>query len=217
MAPLPFDLPSPLAGRLGAALDIERKLPRALETLGPLVNRKVVFVGMPHGPLVAGLRELGVRARRRTDKGPLRLKVPDGSIDAVVASWSAFRGVNQAELAEVDRALRPGGRLLVVHDYGRDDVKFLRPADSPEYTSWGRREGPFLRGGFKIRVIHCFWTFESLDDARSLLSDAFGEAGRELGERLRRPRVAWNVAIYHRDRGAGPADPAAKPPATGGG
>jgi SAM-dependent methyltransferase len=213
MASLPFDLPSPLAERLGAALDVERKLPRALEALGPLVNRRVVYVGLPRGPLVAGLRELGVRARRRTDKGPLRLKVPDESIDAVVASWSAFRGVNPAELAEVDRALRPGGRLLVVHDYGRDDVKWLRPLDSPEYTSWGRREGPFLRGGFKIRVIHCFWTFESLDDARSFLCDAFGEPGRELGEKLRRPRLAWNVAIYHRDRGAAAADSATKPAA----
>jgi SAM-dependent methyltransferase len=217
MAALPFDLPPPLAARLGAALDVERKLPRALEALGPLVNRKVVFVGMPRGPLVAGLRELGVRARRRTDKGPLRLKVPDGSIDAVVASWSAFRGVNQAELAEVDRALRPGGRLLVVHDYGRDDVKFLRPAGIPEYTSWSRREGPFLRGGFKIRVIHCFWTFDSLDDARSFLADAFGDPGRELGEKLRRPRVAWNVAIYHRDRGAAAAESTAKRPARRGG
>ena len=60
--------------------------------------------------------------------------------------------------------LRDGGRLLVVHDYGRDDVSRLRPADLPEYTSWSRRDGWFLRNGFRVRVIHAWWTFESLED-----------------------------------------------------
>ena len=105
-------------------------------------------------------------------------------------------------LAEADRVLRPGGRLLVVHDYGRDDVSGLRGADAPEYTTWSRRDGPFLRDGFRIHVVHCFWTFGSLDDARSLLHDAFGPAGDELALRLRRPRLAWNVAVYHRGRAA---------------
>ena len=75
-------------------------------------------------------------------------------------------------------------------------------ADAPEYTTWSRRDGPFLRDGFRIHVVHCFWTFDSLDDARSLLHDAFGPAGDELALRLRRPRLAWNVAVYHRGRAA---------------
>ena len=61
--------------------------------------------------------------------------------------------------------LRPGGRLLVLHDYGRDDVSRLR-GDLPEYGLLSRRDGPFLRGGFKVRVVHCFWTFESIEEAR---------------------------------------------------
>ena len=96
---------------------------------------------------------------------------------------------------------RPGGRLLVVHDYGRDDVSALRDPEAPEYTSWSRREGPFLRDdGFKIRVLHCFWTFETLEDARAVLAE-FGERGAAVAERLKRPRLSWNVAVYHRWRG----------------
>ncbi len=81
------------------------------------------------------------------------------------------------------RVIRPGGRLLVVHDYGRDDVSRLR-GDLPEYGLWTRRDGPFLRSGFKIRVIHCFWTFDSIEDAAGFLGAAFGEIGREVGAEL---------------------------------
>ena len=83
----------------------------------------------------------------------------------------------------------------------------LRPSDLPEYATWGRRDGPFLRGGFKIRVIHCWWTFPDLDEMRSFLEDAFGAAGSALAATLRRPRLSYNVAIYHRTRG-GESEPA---------
>ena len=107
-----------------------------------------------------------------------------------------------AGLREADRVLRPEGRLLVVHDYGRDDVSALRDPQSPEYRVWSRREGPFLADAqFKIRVVHCFWTFASMDEARAFLVDAFGEKGEAVGARLKRPRLSWNVAVYHRWRG----------------
>ncbi|MHB8400363.1 MAG: hypothetical protein ACYDCI_15725, partial [Candidatus Limnocylindrales bacterium] len=117
--------------------------------------------------------------------------------------WSAFRAPSPDGLAEADRILRPGGRLLVVHDYGRDDVSRVG-GDRPEYGSWGRRDGWYLRTGFRIRVIHCFWTFDSEADTRGFLEEAFGEAGVALAGTLRRPRLSYNVAIYHRTRGDAP-------------
>lgn len=181
---------------------MEGKITRALEALGPLAGRDLALIDVPAGPLLDRLAAAGITGLALPLSDPFRLDVPDASLDAVVSLWSGFRGVDGAELAEVDRVLRPGGRLLVVHDYGRDDVSALRDPDAPEYVSWGRRDGPFLAsGGFKIRVLHCFWTFATVEEAQDLLAEAFGERGAAAGAALKRPRLAWNVAVYHRWRG----------------
>jgi SAM-dependent methyltransferase len=205
----PFLLSGPLAERLRAAADVEGKIFRALDALGQLAGRDVALVDVPAGPLLDRFAAAGVSVQPVTLSDPFRLDVPDASLDAVVSLWSGFRGVNAGELAEVDRALRPGGRLLVVHDYGRDEVSALGDPDAPEYRSWSRRTGPFLDGGaFRIRVLHCFWTFGSVEEAQAFLGEAFGERGTAAGAALKRPRLAWNVAVYHRWRGGEAPDEA---------
>ena len=176
---LPFELEASLVPRLRAAADVEGKLVRALEALGPLAGRDVAFVDLPDGCLRDSLAAAGIEGRRLPLTSPLALGVPDASLDALVTLWSAFRGVDEADLAEADRVLRPDGRLLVVHDYGRDDVSALRDPQAPEYRVWSRREGPFLRErGFKIRVVHCFWTFASIEEAQAFLVDGVRGGGR---------------------------------------
>jgi hypothetical protein len=226
VADLPIDLANDLADRLLRSFDLEGKIPRALDALGPLGDRDVVLVDGARGVRARHLVELGARltilerpellaglqaaladlAGVRVAPGSAQdLGLPAGSADAIVAYWSAFRAPSEAEVAEAERVLRPGGRLLVVHDYGRDDVSRMR-GDLPEYGSWGRRDGWYLRNGFRIRVIHAFWTFGSIEDANALLTDAFGEAGKAIGLSLRRPRLSYNVAIYHRTRRANGVD-----------
>jgi len=201
VADLPLVLPAATADALLEALDVEGKIPRTLEALGPIAGRDIAVVG--GGP--RELADLEAVAGHVTPvvapagPGSLAINAPE-SVDAVVARWSAFEGVDLRDLAEADRALRPDGRLLVVHDYGRDDVSRLR-GDLPEYRLWSRRDGPFLSAGFRIRVVHCFWTFASLEAMSAFLGAAFGEAGASLAATLKRPRISYNVAVYHRTRG----------------
>jgi hypothetical protein len=202
MADLPLALDAALGATLARALDVEGKIPRALEALGPLSARDVVLID--GGPLEtkrladSGARLTAVGAFPSNGDGSW--PIADAQADAIVASWSSFRGVDPAELVEAERVLRPGGRLLVVHDYGRDDVSRLR-GDLPEYRLWSRRNGPFLSAGFRIRVIHCFWTFDSVAAAGSFVAGAFGAVGEEFASSLDRPRLSYNIAIYHRTRG----------------
>jgi SAM-dependent methyltransferase len=200
VADLPIDLAPGLSEQLAKVLDVEGKIPRALEILGPVGGRDVVLVDGAGGIRARQLADLGARIKLVASSGPAPFDAPDDSADVVVSCWSSFRGAAPDDLAHARRLLRPGGRLLIVHDYGRDDVVGLR-GDLPDYGLWSRRDGPFLSGGFKVRVVHCWWTFESVEAARAFLPDAFGEAGRALGARLTRPRVSYNVAVYHRTFG----------------
>jgi SAM-dependent methyltransferase len=196
---LPYELPAQGADQLLASLDVEGKITRALEALGPVARRDVALVGPRDGVLAGRLAAADAHVVPVAFEGG-RLPLDDASADVVAGAWRSFRGVEAAELAEADRILRPGGRLLVLHDYGRDDISKLRDATLPEYTSWSRRDGPFLRGGFKIRVVHCFWSWSTLDEAKAALA-CFGSPGEALGAALHRPRASWNVAVYHRWRG----------------
>lgn len=199
MSDLPVALPSRLEQAFVAAFDRAGKLVAALDALGPLGDRDVLVVDATRGPIVEGLARVGARLTSTALERPFRLDAPDASTDVVLGLWSAFRGVEPAETAEVDRVLRPGGRHLAVHDYGRDDVSRLH-GERPEYGAWSHRLGPFLTGGFRVRVVHCFWEFDSQEAATAFLGDAFGEAGATLAATLRRPRLSYNVAVYHRSR-----------------
>jgi len=195
--PIPVSIE--LAPRFEAAFDIEGKIARGLEALGPVANRDVVLIDALGSPVQRALIEAGARLVDVPLTSPLRLDAEDASADVVVGMWSSFRGPDPEEIAEVDRVLRPAGRLLVVHDYGRDDVSRIL-GDRPEYGAWTRRDGPFLTGGFRVRVLHCWWTFDSPEAASAFLTDCFGAGGAAVAASLKRPRVSYNVAIYHRTK-----------------
>ncbi|MFL5669439.1 MAG: hypothetical protein ACJ77U_08635 [Chloroflexota bacterium] len=201
MADLPIELERALAERLARALDVEAKIPRALEALGPVAGRDVLLLDGADGIRSRQLAELGARVSYGVIGGPRGIDAPDASADVVVSLWSTFRGWDGEEAAAVARVLRRDGRLLVLLDYGRDDVSRLR-GELSEYGLLSRRDGPFLRGGYKVRVVHCFWTFGSQEETTTFLDEAFGAVGRDVAASLTRPRLSYNVAVYHRGTGA---------------
>ena len=201
MADLPIDLGEPLADCLATVLDVEAKIPRALDALGALAGRDLVLLDGADGIRARQLSDLGARVTCAATRDDARIDAPDASADVLVSLWGPYKGASSAEDTEAARVLRPGGRLLLLLDYGRDDVSRLR-GDIPEYGLLSRRDGPLLRGGFKVRVVHCFWTFASLGDARAFLEAAFGAIGAEVASTMQRPRLSYNVAVYHRTVGA---------------
>jgi SAM-dependent methyltransferase len=160
--------------------------------------------------LRASVADLGDRVRVAPGDA-VATGLPDACADVIVALWNAYRPPAEEAVAEADRILRPDGRLLVVHDYGRDDHVRAQPGIAEETLAWSRRDGWYLTHGFRVRVIHAFWTFVDLDEAHELLAAAFGEGGRALADGLSRPRISHNVAVYHRARGGGGPSPAPRP------
>jgi SAM-dependent methyltransferase len=201
VADLPIELGDGLNERLARILDVEAKIPRTFDALGPVGGRDVLLLDGAVGIRARQLTELGARVVFAATDTDARIGAPDGSADVVASMWPAFRDDQDEVWREAGRILRPGGRLLVLHDYGRDDVSRLR-GDLPDYGLLSRRDGPYLRGGFKVRVVHCFWTFESIDEARGFLEAAFGAVGGEVAAAMKRPRLTYNVAVYHKTFGA---------------
>jgi hypothetical protein len=201
VADLPIDLGDGLAERLAQILDVEGKIPRVLDALGPTGGRDVLLLDGADGIRARQLAELGARVTYAAADGPAGIDAPACSADVLACLWTTFRGASPAEDTEVRRVVRPGGRLLLLQDYGRDDVSRLR-GDIPEYGLMSRRDGPLLSSGFKVRVVHCFWTFGSQDEAGAFLGDAFGSVGHEVAAAMKRPRLSYNVAVYHRTIGA---------------
>jgi hypothetical protein len=132
--------------------------------------------------------------------------VGDGAADVLVSAFAGFCGQAPdmgALQREAERIVRPGGRFLVLHDYARDDaVKLLHDADEERaLIAWSQRDGWFLAHGYKLRVLHCWWTWDSVEDARCSLERVFGVAGAKAADELRRPRLEHKVAVYHRTLG----------------
>lgn len=195
-----------LEGAFLGVVDIEGKLTAALEDLGPVAGRDVVLLDAGRGFRERQLAEIGARVTAVSFPDPsdeaaavaLLSDLPHGEADVVVVVWSELATPGSAFIAQAESLLRPGGRLLIVHDYGRDDVWSLMPDRRDRVVEWSQRRGPFLGAGFRVRVIHCWWTFESAEGARELLVAGFGELGAAAADGMKRPRLEYQVAIYHR-------------------
>ncbi|MET0771659.1 MAG: hypothetical protein ABWZ82_01130 [Candidatus Limnocylindrales bacterium] len=191
-------LPEPLV----RAVDAEGRLPAALEALGPVTGRDVAVLDATDGPGPRRLLALG--AWVRTASAGALGGLPDASADVLVAWRTGFFPADAGwhdDLAQAGRVLRAAGRLLVVKDYGRDEVTplFGDEVRARELVGYSHPKGPFLGSGFRVRVLHCWWRWETQEEAATELDAWFGEAGRAAAQGMRRPRLSYKVAVYHAD------------------
>ena len=200
-----FDSPELEAAFLGV-VDREGKIAAALEDLGPVAGHDVMLLDAGRGHLAhelssVGARVLAVPLPDPTDEAAavaLIGELPAESADTVVVPWSELALPGSAFIAAADRLLRPRGKLLLIHDYGRDEVWSLWPDRRNRVVEWSHRRGPFLGDEFRVRVIHSRWAFESMEQARTLLVAGFGERGAELADGMKRLHLEYRVAVYHR-------------------
>jgi hypothetical protein len=196
----PAWLPSDAAARFGSAFDVEGRLPQAIDTLVGLAGKDVLLLDDPSD---------GVRARQLRARG-CRLVTMTGdrasgtaAADVAIGYWSALERPGSPLEVAATGALRPGGRLLAIHEYGRDDLaRWSARSSEPETDNRDRArvESTFLAVGWRIRVVHCRWTFEDLDAARSFASALPG--GSTAAPLVTRARVSHNLALLYRAMGA---------------
>ena len=212
--------------RLGAAIDPDRKVLEALERITPISGRRIADVGtgIGHYPMLLARRtgrtygvesdpELLAEARRRAaGSGQPNIRIiegdfpnlplRDGAVDIVLTARIEPEDASEPSIREALRVLRPGGRLIVIGYYGRDDVAdLLEPevvAHAREATQ--RRSGWWLRNGFKIKVVHARLDLGDSATAHELLPLLYGDRGQAFLMRPHRSSLRLNLGLYHRER-----------------
>jgi len=213
-----------LHARLGDAIDPDRKILGALERVVPLSGKRIADIGtgIGHYPMLLARRmgrtygiesdsELLTEARRRAvdshqpnirivEGSATSLPLRDGAVDIVLTGGIAPEDGSLPAIAEAVRILRPGGRLVVIGYYGRDDVAALLEPEvvAQAMDATQRRTGWWLRNGFKIKVVH---TRVDLTDpvlAQELLPRLYGDRGRAYLMGPHRPFLRLKLGLYHR-------------------
>jgi len=212
-----------LHARLGAAIDPDRKVLAALERITPISGKRIADVGtgIGHYPMLLARRtgrtygiesdpSLLAEARRRAvdahqpnirivEGAPTSLPLRDGAVDIVLTSMIDPDDASLAAITEARRVLRPGGRLIVIGHYGRDDVAALLEPEVVDHImeATQRRTGWWLRHGFKIKVVHARLDLGDLSTAHELLPRLFGDRGRAYLMGAHRLSLRLNLGLFH--------------------
>jgi SAM-dependent methyltransferase len=212
-----------LHARLGAAIDPDRKVLGALERITPISGKRIADVGtgIGHYPMLLARRtgrtygiesdpSLLAEARRRAvdahqpnirivEGEPTSLPLRDGAVDIVLTSLIDPDDASLPAVAEARRVLRPGGRLIVIGHYGRDDVAALLEPEVHNHVmeATRRRTGWWLRNGFKIKVVHARLDLGDAATAHELLPRLYGDRGRAYLMGAHRPSLRLNLGLYH--------------------
>lgn len=209
--------------RLGDMIDPGRKVLAALERIVPLSGKRIADVGtgIGHYPMLlarrtartygiesdpALLREARSRASashqpniRMVEGDSTALPLRDAAVDVVLHGLIDAEEGSLPAIAEALRVLRPGGRLVVIGYYGRDDVA---PLLEPEVVvharqATQRRIGWWLRHGFKIKVVHARLDLRDEEAAHAILPRLYGDRARAFLMSSHPAMPELKLGLYH--------------------
>ena len=216
-----------LLARLGDVIDPDRKVLAALERIIPISGKRIADVGtgIGHYPMLLAKhtgRTYGVEsdpalldvARQRAtathqpnlrivEGDPESLPLRDGAVDIVLCGLIEADDTSLPAITELLRVLRPGGRLVVIGYYGRDQVaSLLEPSVvARAFAATRRRTGWWLRHGFKIKVVHTRLDISDPETASELLPRLYGERGRAFLIGPHPSSLTLKLGLYHLAKG----------------
>ena len=185
-----------LHARLGEAIDPDRKVLAALERVVPLSGKRIADVG-------PGIGSESHHPNVRIVEGEATaLPLRDRAVDVVLTSLIDPDDGSLPAVREALRVIRPGGRLVAIGHYGRDDVSALLEPEVVERVleSTQRRTGWWLRNGFKIKVVHARLDLGDATTAHELLPRLYGDRGRAYLMGAHRSSLRLYLVIFHRGR-----------------
>jgi SAM-dependent methyltransferase len=205
---------------MNQALDPEHAITAAMYRRAPIEDRVLLDVGagtgdrtIPYAELAAHVFALEpapaalpvLRDRIASSGAPNVTVVPAGAetipledncADVMYSTWSYFFGPgSEPGLLEVERVVRPGGELVIVQNYGHDELSRFWASTESECESWPPW---FAKKGFDCEVVDTLWRFRTQDEALAVLEFLWGESARRYVLEHDRVQFGYRVAIYHR-------------------
>jgi SAM-dependent methyltransferase len=209
--------------QLGEMVDPGRKVLAGLERIVPLSGKRIADVGtgIGHYPMLLArrtARTYGIEsdpalleeARQRASAShqpnirmvggePTALPLRDDAVDVVLHGLIEADDAWLPAIAEALRVIKPGGRLVVIGYYGRDDVG---PLLEPEVVAAARqatqrRSGWWLRHGFQIKVVHAHLDLRDVDLAHAILPRLYGDRARAFLMSAHPPMPELKLGLYH--------------------
>jgi SAM-dependent methyltransferase len=130
---------------------------------------------------------------------PDHLPLRDEAVDIVLSGLIEPDDSSLPAITEALRVLRPGGRLVVIGYYGRDDLASLLEPEVVAHAlaATQRRTGWWLRHGFKIKVVHARLDLRDPAAALELLPLLYGDRGRAFLMGPHPHRLDLRLGLYH--------------------